>query len=293
MFAVIFKYHCIESWVQIRGFIDINSARRAIAAAAKLLRRARDLHLPPMVLKGLESRQIYELVSGLQSAVLPLWKLDCLLDEAWLEEDAMDAIAEIAYFRIGAQTMADLRAMEPSFLYLPTSFFTDACFLYSNSTLGRRYSGNLMALRERLVNTDIRWVSWVVCDGQHYISYVYDVQQGTLEYGDSSHGPPDNEVLEVWRWILDGTGHPKPNQLDAGTIERQMSRAGSGSCGVAAHNFIVSKVDRSLPLWQPEHSQQHRDGHLRDILMTNVSSCSRACNRSKSDFFRCFITLLT
>lgn len=245
----------------------INSARRAVAAAAKLLRAATALHLPSLVLETLKSRHIYEMVYGLRSAILPLWKLDCLLEEAWLEEDAMDAAAEIAYFRIGAQSMADLQSMEPSFLYLPTSFFTDAQYLYNHTTLGRRYTPNLKALRERLVNSDVRWVGWIVCAEQHYVGYVYDMQEGSLEYGDSLHGSSNLEVLEIWKWVLEGTGHPKPNQLDAGTIGRQSFRAGSGSCGVAAHNFIVSKVNRTIPLWRPEESPQQRNVLLRDILM--------------------------
>jgi hypothetical protein len=146
-------------------------------------------HLSPAICQVFEDQVITRPISGLTVTNFPLWKLGCLLGENWLEEDVANALSELLYFRHGAASTD----VKPTTLFLPTSFFTDSCYLYHQKS--RCYSQNLVALRGRLRGTNVQSMSILHCDGNHYSAYNY--QAGIMEYGDTRGGPQVALLLQM------------------------------------------------------------------------------------------------
>ncbi len=76
-------------------------------------------------------------LQGFHSARVRLWELGHLLGEEWVKEDVLNLASELLYFRLV------LSNMDPSFLFLLTSFFTDARWCYSQTP--RVFSPELLA----------------------------------------------------------------------------------------------------------------------------------------------------
>ncbi|KAG1724467.1 hypothetical protein EDB19DRAFT_1644568 [Suillus lakei] len=66
-------------------------------------------------------------IQGFHITEFPLWKLGCLLDENWVEEVALNGMAELLYFQLASASKFSC----PSFLFLLTSFFNDMRYFYA------------------------------------------------------------------------------------------------------------------------------------------------------------------
>ena len=82
-------------------------------------------------------------ILGFHITKFPLWKLGNLLGETWVEEDVMNAIAELTYFTAATFSSGSPNTT-PAYLYLPTHFFSDASRLYQQDS--KTYSSELVAL---------------------------------------------------------------------------------------------------------------------------------------------------
>ncbi|PBK75370.1 hypothetical protein ARMSODRAFT_876387, partial [Armillaria solidipes] len=80
--------------------------------------------LPDDVYSRCIALQIYKAIAGFHVTDFPLWKLADLLEECWVEEDVMNAAAELVYFQLSVHLTSR------NFLFLPTTFLIDArcCF---------------------------------------------------------------------------------------------------------------------------------------------------------------------
>ncbi|KDQ56235.1 hypothetical protein JAAARDRAFT_96868, partial [Jaapia argillacea MUCL 33604] len=128
----------------------------------------------------------------------------------------------------------------------------------------RVYSPNIEGLRDRLRRTNVHTVALVLCDLNHFTAYYYSHTHG-LEYGDSLGSPPNSTVVAVLQWILSGLDYPIPSMATKGWIATQGPR--SGSCGIAALNFIESKVDVTISKWNDSRSRAERDRALCDLVL--------------------------
>jgi hypothetical protein len=216
------------------------------------------LGLAEEIIEHFQKECIKAPIAGFHVTEFPLWKLGCLLNEEWLEEDILNAMAELLYFRTAAS------AKDIEFLYLPTLTFNDARRLYNSHP--RVYGPNLTAfcclLRQEAINT----VGLDVWHNNHYHAFIYHSTDGVLIHGDSQHGSPPSDVLPIVNWILDGLSYLRPTRIYDGEIGLQ-SHGGIGSCAVAAHNFIECRVDEAVPQWEPNYLGGFRDKALMDLII--------------------------
>ena len=189
----------------------------------------------------------------------PLWKLSCLLDEDWLEEDVLNAMAEHLYFRIAAE------ADDMDFVYLPTLAFNDDRHLYTSDK--HVYGPNLAAFRRLLSEEPIETIAFNVWHSDHYHTFYYNSTEGSLIHSDSQHGLGPDDVLPILNWLLHGTSYPYPRQIDEGKIQLQGIGGGFGSCAVAAHKFIECQADDRVLQWDPTYSEGFQDKALIDLIM--------------------------
>lgn len=144
-------------------------------------------------------------------------RLGYLLDEAWLEEDVLNVLAELCYYRITVEKDC------MDFVYLPTLAFNDARQLY-NSKL-RVYSSNLTAFCQLLDAELINTIAFGVWHNNHYHGFRYTSASGMLLHGNSQHGTAPDDVLPIINWLLEGTQYLHPTISVMGTFSYKVSMA--------------------------------------------------------------------
>lgn len=205
------------------------------------------------------SLSITQHIRGFHITEFPLWKLGCLLDENWVEEDVLNGMAELLYFRLASASKCSCS----DFLFLPTSFFNDARYLYAQQP--QVFSQNIAALRDRLCGSDVQTMGFIVWDNNHFAAYFYN-KSTQLLHNDSMGREPASDVLNIFSWILTGlSNYPPPHSVQKGALALQSS--GSGSCGIAAHNFVESLVDESVPYWDNVSSLEFRKKALQEMII--------------------------
>ena len=116
--------------MQIHLCIIINNFRMPVRYSAQLyVHLATRKLIPLQFFEQLGHTFITAPISGFHVSSYPLWKLGYFLDENWLEEDILNTLAEMLYFQTAAVDTGPI----PRFVYLPTSFFNDASFLFQQS----------------------------------------------------------------------------------------------------------------------------------------------------------------
>ncbi|KAJ6610816.1 hypothetical protein B0H10DRAFT_1810955, partial [Mycena sp. CBHHK59/15] len=226
----------------IRLFNHINNNRAAFQSARELTRyRSATSLLPPHLLHQFTGLAIRSKVVGFQITDFPLWKLSCLLTEEWLHEDVLNALAELLYFSPAATSTEE----DPTTLIFPTSFLTDAKYLFTPSPC--LFSLNPIALRNRLQTTQVDKIFALNCSSNHYSVYRDNMSSAALEYGDSMHLLPDSKIMLIFQWLLSGTRQRIPIQAYSTEISRQATD--SGSCGIAAQNFIETDLEPGAANW--------------------------------------------
>ncbi|KAG6896691.1 hypothetical protein C0992_006628 [Termitomyces sp. T32_za158] len=89
------RYH----FSKILLFKLINNKKNAMAAAQRLAAHVSSLPaIPHSVRDYFLTQRVFAPFKGFYSTDFPLWKLSDLLDEAWIEEDIMNSLAELSYF---------------------------------------------------------------------------------------------------------------------------------------------------------------------------------------------------
>ncbi|KAL4259473.1 MULE transposase domain-containing protein [Pleurotus pulmonarius] len=263
----------------------INNNEKTVTSARRLIQELSS-SLPVASLVWFQQQRVSDPLCGLFGASFPLWKLGCLLDENWLEEDVLNAIAEITYFSEAARNPIPTNI--PSFLYLPTSFFTDTYSLFSQPN--RLYSAELLNLRKRLEQTVVSFIGFIVWQADHFAAY-YTAGAGQLYHGDSLSLPPHTGLLAMLDWVFDGlwTEFESPKKIIPGSIGQQgFGNGGDGSCGVAAHNFIESSVDATVPRWHGNRSGEFRGGMLLDLVNYHrIASAASESLVSEDHWFPC------
>ena len=221
----------------------------------------------PVLRDFLLSERISASIQGFFVTDFPLWKFAYLLDETWIEEDIMNALAELAYFVHAISSQDDV----PMSLYLPTNFISDARRLYHQHP--RVYSPELLALRNRLTSTRVECIAFLECTNYHYSAFILNRSQlALLKHSDSLGHLASDDILPILRWILSGTNYPLPIHIHEIDAPRQAaSGTGSGSCGIAAHDFVLRHlaVDSSsnlCPQWTSLESPRFRDDALLDLV---------------------------
>lgn len=239
----------------------INNHGDAISKASRLSYHITSyLGLAPDVTEVFDNEPFKSPVAGFHVTDFPLWKLGCFLDEEWLEEDILNAMSELLYFRHSA-------VQDANFIYLPTSTFNDARQLFQSSN--PTYSTDLINLRRRLAQAPIQKIAFSVWHNNHYHGFLYDTSNTSLAlvHGDSQHGQPPSDVLPILQWILRGLSYRLPVSIETGAIDLQGFIVGRGSCAIAAYNFVEYRVDKQAPQWFATSSSLFRDKILSDLVI--------------------------
>lgn len=202
-------------------------------------------------------------IRGFYSDPVRLWKLGFMLDETWPEECIFNTLAELFYFRYSVESAHSPDSSR--IIYLPTWFYTGAHRLYHLNP--RLYSNNINTLRGRLRTSNIQHVAFLVHQNSHFTAYIYDFTS-TLTFVDSAGGSAKSEVLDILGWVLGGLEIPLPLQFNRGLTDLQSFEFGSGSCGFAAHYFVMHFLDATRwPPWCAKNSQYFREQQLCHLLL--------------------------
>ncbi|KAJ7430320.1 hypothetical protein B0H11DRAFT_1715707, partial [Mycena galericulata] len=133
----------------------------------------------------------------------------------------------------------------------------------------RLLSPNLFALRSRLRSTRVQKIFALHCASHHYSTY-REASSPALVQRDSMDNEPDENILAIFQWILAGTGRDIPLEVCAEETARQS--AGSGSCGIAALNFIESEIDEEVAQWTDSTSHLFRRRGIRDLVVFHITA---------------------
>ncbi|THU93981.1 hypothetical protein K435DRAFT_602551, partial [Dendrothele bispora CBS 962.96] len=253
---------CFETYhfSKIRLHSFINNFSRAVHAAKRLVQIAPTLSLPPYFLHNFLSLRILDTISGLMSSSFPIWQLVNFLDETWVLDDSLNALSELLCLRLAA-----ISTMPLSFLFLPTDFFQTAFVAYKES----EYTPNLLSLRERLRSLPSFTVGFLYWIDNHFTAYFIDSSTRVLWYGDSLGHTFDLSIASVVNWVLDGICAPltvRPGQISSQPVN---GSTGSGSCGIAAFNFVERRVTATVP-WTPQTSDEIRKSMIRDLVTYHI-----------------------
>ncbi|KAH7903228.1 hypothetical protein BJ138DRAFT_1020965, partial [Hygrophoropsis aurantiaca] len=261
----------VYHFAKIRSFVLINNHKHPILLARQLFGHVTTkLNISQEYAESFAKEIITRQMQGLYVTDFPLWKLGYLLDENWVEEDVLNSLAEMLYFRLAAESVD----RDPTFLFLPTLFFNDARQLYHQPEEMRSYSVNMLALRERLRSTNVDRIAFLIWEQNHYAAYCYQKSSHVL-HNDSMGLAPANDALEILSWLLDGLKYPMPQYIQKGALALQTPTMAHGSCGIAAHNFIESLADDTIPHWTSATSPAFRDKALRDLILFDQISKSQ------------------
>ena len=237
-----------------------------ITLACRLLLHLRSYNiLPPHVLQHFGRFTITSPINGFHTTKFPLWKLGYFLDEEWLQDEVLDGLAELTYFKAAATATPNDTSRPPTFLYLPTSILREARALFSQ-TGGRDYGPNIRALHQRIQSTTVTHIGFLDCGVNHYSAYLLTAFRH-LQHGDSLHRVPASDILPILQWILAGLETESPAVIESGIMDLQGRDGGDGSCAIAAHNFIACAADSALNRWTSPNSRKVRDQLLHELCI--------------------------
>ena len=123
------------------------------------------------------------------------------------------------------------------------------------------------------MTTPVDTMGFLACSRDHYSAFILD--KNGLTHADSLGCSADPTVLGIICWILAGTGYPSPSYIHKAVTARQNSGGvGSGSCGIAAHDFIVSHFPAKMctPCWTSTTSPHFRNRALADLITFHLVS---------------------
>ncbi|KAF8871474.1 hypothetical protein CPB84DRAFT_1692189, partial [Gymnopilus junonius] len=105
---------------KVRLFKSINYHADHVSGAKNLINhfQAYPALIPPEFLQALKNLRICSSVKGFYTSTFPLYRLQDFLGENWLQEDLVNALSELLYFRSHADTNSS--GVPPTFLFLPT-----------------------------------------------------------------------------------------------------------------------------------------------------------------------------
>ncbi|KAF8161944.1 hypothetical protein K438DRAFT_1776222 [Mycena galopus ATCC 62051] len=207
--------------------------------------------------------------------IVPLSELE---DEEWVHNDVLNALAEILYFR--QAVLADTSL--PSTLILPTHFLNDARYLFDKSP--RLLSANLVALCRRIESTSVNKIFALNCSLNHCSVYRACEFSG-LTYRDSMRLHPDANVLSIFQWFLSTTGFAVPTSVDS--ADGEIQNADSGSCAIAALNFVETYLNPSCGVWNSSMSPSFRNSVLRDLILYHLTASDQGVDNIYDELLPC------
>ncbi|KAJ7736708.1 hypothetical protein DFH07DRAFT_697810, partial [Mycena maculata] len=107
----------------------------------------------------------------------------------------------------------------------------------------------------------------------HYAGFSHSVSVPLL-HGDSMGFPPPLDALPIEQWLFSDLPSTAislpPTEITPGQIGQQRVNAGSGSCFIAAQNFLESIADSTLLRWVQERAMEFWDKALRELILYHL-----------------------
>ncbi|KAK7467631.1 hypothetical protein VKT23_004685 [Stygiomarasmius scandens] len=243
-----------EGRIEIQLYLSINNSSPHVKFAQDVCDALTTSCLSPEIISRFMRERIHQQIHGF-SATCALWNLGSLTGEEWLWDDIINCLSELTYLKYAATSRS---TTPPSMLFLPTRFIETATRLYSCSD---EYNSDIRAFRERLGSATS--FGFIKQRSGHFAAYVYSKASGKLVHADSLRWSCSESVAPVSDWILAGVA-PRVKVETATDMERQSSE--SGSCGVAAVNYVQRLFDPSTQVWKDEKSPSIRLDMLEDLV---------------------------
>ncbi|EDR01208.1 uncharacterized protein LACBIDRAFT_312303 [Laccaria bicolor S238N-H82] len=103
----------------------------------------------------------------------------------------------------------------------------------------------------------------------HFTAFIYRQGSSVIEYGDSMHHAPPLHILSILQWVFSGVIQHEIKHIRCGVISKQGVSNGTGSCGLAALNFIqlAAGTPKGLRRWTGSKSRLFRDAALECLLI--------------------------
>ncbi|KAJ3712562.1 hypothetical protein C8R42DRAFT_647375 [Lentinula raphanica] len=227
---------------KIRLFLIINNHSKAVKTSRMLSAVVQQLRMSSEDMQLFRNSKITTPLCGFYGTGLnfPLWQVyDGLMDEEWLADDILNAHMELLYFR-KMSIESESRLDSSMIIFLPIHFM-------------------LKHLETTFMLCFLHYLD------HHYTAYIYQSASLTLLYGDSLGHTLDRTVQEILEWVLTDISSIK--HIHAGEIHQQpTSGPGSGSCGVAAFNFLHRRCIAGITPWSPANSNKIRRAMLQDLI---------------------------
>lgn len=144
-------------------------------------------HYLQAAIQTFENSSVTSTVKGFHITNFPLYKLGCLLDENWLDEDVFNGMVELFYF-----------SQWPIAIYniiLPMCFLADASQVYE--TPDTEYTPKIAAFRRHIAKTLVKTVAFGSVGDNYFTVYVYHMESPNIYYGDSLHHSPTPTMLSI------------------------------------------------------------------------------------------------
>ncbi|KAF7293814.1 hypothetical protein HMN09_01177200 [Mycena chlorophos] len=257
------------SFAKICLIRDVHNQIRLLNQVLRLLDRVESASLlSGQLLADFKACRFGETIAGFHVSRSAVWDLSCIVDEDWLTDDVVNLRLEQMYYMCAAETPGE----DPAALLLPVQFFVDA---RTQHTAGdSQYPAEITALRRRLASGSVESLGFISWTDSHYSATCKSLEE-SFNFGDSLHRDPPSDMLPILRWVFAGLEYfaPRPGQtrIATGTIDRQSSKHGHGSCGPAALNYIEMSLGlQGSKRWKANKATAFRNSLLQHLLVYHL-----------------------
>ncbi|KAF7293813.1 hypothetical protein HMN09_01177100 [Mycena chlorophos] len=257
------------SFAKICLIRDVHNQIRLLNQVLRLLDRVESASLlSGQLLADFKACRFGETIAGFHVSRSAVWDLSCIVDEDWLTDDVVNLRLEQMYYMCAAETPGE----DPAALLLPVQFFVDARTQHTADD--SQYPAEITALRRRLASGSVESLGFISWTDSHYSATCKSLEE-SFNFGDSLHRDPPSDMLPILRWVFAGLEYfaPRPGQtrIIAGTIDRQSSKHGHGSCGPAALNYIEMSLGlQGSKRWKANKATAFRNSLLQHLLVYHL-----------------------
>ncbi|TFK17223.1 hypothetical protein FA15DRAFT_605543, partial [Coprinopsis marcescibilis] len=118
----------VYHFMKIRLCVNVNNNHGPITQAKDIFTRLSSL-LSPLLRLKLGQSCICSQIQGFMVGTFPLYKLGTLLGEEWIEEDVLNALCELCYFRTHPNVINGSGKSMARSLVVPTLLASNVCYL--------------------------------------------------------------------------------------------------------------------------------------------------------------------
>jgi hypothetical protein len=209
------------------------------------------------LIKILDDHRFLSSLSGFHDAVT-VWQLASLHGEEFLWDSVVNAGLEYLY----ALARLSFGTTSPPYVILSTFLLDEVLQTFRAN---HEYGERLDALRDRISQPTVLGVAFIVTAEAHYTPYMYNKTDGSLITCDSAGKEPDEEMIGALSWLLKGLHLRLPSRIYS--VTGPLQGPDSGSCGIAALNYLECRMFPKAELWDGDGSSPRFRNRLIEIIL--------------------------